>query len=157
MRAGIPQGGKILPILYSLYVNDIPKTHKTLLATSSGRRHESSTEKSHVLSKLQRILLRCGLVAGIPGLLHSVSRSSLLPALDFLYQFFSELPSEGTCFSESPIYAPLLTAEINHIQLIDRYFSPGWIQNSSRTVYSGICQERKPQRRSTKGLTLKFD
>ncbi|GBN58931.1 putative RNA-directed DNA polymerase from transposon BS [Araneus ventricosus] len=30
MRAGIPQGGKILPVLYSLYVNDIPKTHKTL-------------------------------------------------------------------------------------------------------------------------------
>ncbi|GBO37692.1 putative RNA-directed DNA polymerase from transposon BS, partial [Araneus ventricosus] len=31
MRAGIPQGGKISPVLYSLYVNDIPKTHKTLL------------------------------------------------------------------------------------------------------------------------------
>ncbi|GBN21702.1 putative RNA-directed DNA polymerase from transposon BS, partial [Araneus ventricosus] len=31
MRAGIPQGGKISPILYSLYVNDIPKAHKTLL------------------------------------------------------------------------------------------------------------------------------
>ncbi|GBO36268.1 hypothetical protein AVEN_106205-1 [Araneus ventricosus] len=31
MRAGIPQGGKILPVLYPLYVNDIPKTHKTLL------------------------------------------------------------------------------------------------------------------------------
>ncbi|GBM60591.1 putative RNA-directed DNA polymerase from transposon BS, partial [Araneus ventricosus] len=27
MRAGIPQGGKISPLLYSLYVNDIPKTH----------------------------------------------------------------------------------------------------------------------------------
>ncbi|GBM42851.1 putative RNA-directed DNA polymerase from transposon BS [Araneus ventricosus] len=32
MRAGIPQGGKKnLQILYSLYVNDIPKMHKTLL------------------------------------------------------------------------------------------------------------------------------
>ncbi|GBO06085.1 putative RNA-directed DNA polymerase from transposon BS [Araneus ventricosus] len=31
MRAGIPQGGKISPVLYSLYVNKIPKTHKTLL------------------------------------------------------------------------------------------------------------------------------
>ncbi|GBM75393.1 putative RNA-directed DNA polymerase from transposon BS [Araneus ventricosus] len=31
MRAGIPQGGKIYPIFYSLFVNDIPKTHKTLL------------------------------------------------------------------------------------------------------------------------------
>ncbi|GBO25459.1 putative RNA-directed DNA polymerase from transposon X-element [Araneus ventricosus] len=31
MRAGIPQGRKISPVLYSLYVNDIPKTHKTLL------------------------------------------------------------------------------------------------------------------------------
>ncbi|GBM52853.1 RNA-directed DNA polymerase from mobile element jockey [Araneus ventricosus] len=31
MRAGIPQGGKISRVLYSLYVNDIPKTHKTLL------------------------------------------------------------------------------------------------------------------------------
>ncbi|GBN11698.1 putative RNA-directed DNA polymerase from transposon BS [Araneus ventricosus] len=35
MRAGIPQGGKISLVLYSLYVNDIPKTHKTLLGTSS--------------------------------------------------------------------------------------------------------------------------
>ncbi|GBN54684.1 putative RNA-directed DNA polymerase from transposon BS [Araneus ventricosus] len=34
MRAGIPQGGKISPVLYSLYVNDIPKTHKTLLANA---------------------------------------------------------------------------------------------------------------------------
>ncbi|GBN55803.1 putative RNA-directed DNA polymerase from transposon BS [Araneus ventricosus] len=31
MRVGIPQGGKIFLILYSLYINDIPKTHKTLL------------------------------------------------------------------------------------------------------------------------------
>ncbi|GBO03959.1 putative RNA-directed DNA polymerase from transposon BS [Araneus ventricosus] len=31
MRAAIPQGGKIFPILNSLYVNDIPKTHETLL------------------------------------------------------------------------------------------------------------------------------
>ncbi|GBL99146.1 putative RNA-directed DNA polymerase from transposon BS, partial [Araneus ventricosus] len=31
MRAGIPQGGKISPVLCSLYVNDIPTTHKTLL------------------------------------------------------------------------------------------------------------------------------
>ncbi|GBO15313.1 putative RNA-directed DNA polymerase from transposon BS [Araneus ventricosus] len=35
MRAGIPQGGKISPVVYSLYVNDIPKTHKILLGTSS--------------------------------------------------------------------------------------------------------------------------
>ncbi|GBN44864.1 putative RNA-directed DNA polymerase from transposon X-element [Araneus ventricosus] len=31
MRAGIPQGGKIWPVLFSLYVNDILKTHKSLL------------------------------------------------------------------------------------------------------------------------------
>ncbi|GBO08824.1 RNA-directed DNA polymerase from mobile element jockey [Araneus ventricosus] len=31
MKAGIPQGGKISPVLYSIYVNDIPTTHKTLL------------------------------------------------------------------------------------------------------------------------------
>ncbi|GBN83101.1 RNA-directed DNA polymerase from mobile element jockey [Araneus ventricosus] len=30
MRSGIPQGGKISPVFYSPYVNDIPKTHKTL-------------------------------------------------------------------------------------------------------------------------------
>ncbi|GBN88314.1 putative RNA-directed DNA polymerase from transposon X-element [Araneus ventricosus] len=31
MKAGIPQGGKISPVLYSIHVNDIPTTHKTLL------------------------------------------------------------------------------------------------------------------------------
>ncbi|GBN54312.1 RNA-directed DNA polymerase from mobile element jockey [Araneus ventricosus] len=31
MKAGIPQRGKISPVLYSIYVNDIPTTHKTLL------------------------------------------------------------------------------------------------------------------------------
>ncbi|GBO18286.1 putative RNA-directed DNA polymerase from transposon BS [Araneus ventricosus] len=31
LGAGIPQGGKIFQVFYSLYVNDIPKTHKTLL------------------------------------------------------------------------------------------------------------------------------
>ncbi|GBO19565.1 putative RNA-directed DNA polymerase from transposon BS [Araneus ventricosus] len=35
MRAGIPQGGKISRVLYSLYVNEIPKTHKTLLELHS--------------------------------------------------------------------------------------------------------------------------
>ncbi|GBM32100.1 hypothetical protein AVEN_11894-1 [Araneus ventricosus] len=35
----------------------------------------------------------------IPGLLHSVSRSYLLATDRFLYQFFSELPCGGTCFS----------------------------------------------------------
>ncbi|GBO19021.1 putative RNA-directed DNA polymerase from transposon BS [Araneus ventricosus] len=35
MRAGIPQGGKIFRVLYSLYVNDIQKTHKTLLGMYS--------------------------------------------------------------------------------------------------------------------------
>ncbi|GBN76767.1 hypothetical protein AVEN_124516-1 [Araneus ventricosus] len=31
MKVLIPQGEKIFPILYSIYVNDIPTTHKTLL------------------------------------------------------------------------------------------------------------------------------
>ncbi|GBM58561.1 putative RNA-directed DNA polymerase from transposon BS [Araneus ventricosus] len=31
MKAGIPQGGGLSPVLYSIYVNDFPTTHKTLL------------------------------------------------------------------------------------------------------------------------------
>ncbi|GBM96394.1 hypothetical protein AVEN_142705-1 [Araneus ventricosus] len=73
-------------------------------------------------------------VVRIPGLLHSVSRPSLLATATFLCQFFSELPGEETYFAEVELYAPLplLTAEINHIELIDRYLSPRWTRYSSR-------------------------
>ncbi|GBN64936.1 hypothetical protein AVEN_245359-1 [Araneus ventricosus] len=47
MRAGIPQGGKISPVLYSLNVNDIPKTHKTLLGMYADDTAILATNKSH--------------------------------------------------------------------------------------------------------------
>ncbi|GBN93912.1 hypothetical protein AVEN_30301-1 [Araneus ventricosus] len=73
-------------------------------------------------------------------LLHSVSSSSLLATARLLT--FSELfpvllraTVEGRSFYEAPMYAPppcLLTAEMNPIQLIVRYFTPCWTQYSSR-------------------------
>ncbi|GBN75635.1 RNA-directed DNA polymerase from mobile element jockey [Araneus ventricosus] len=47
MRAGIPQGGKISPVLYSLYVNDIPKTHKTLLCMYADDTAILAKKKNH--------------------------------------------------------------------------------------------------------------
>ncbi|GBN13487.1 hypothetical protein AVEN_41158-1 [Araneus ventricosus] len=63
-------------------------------------------------------------------LLHSVLKSSLLATARFLFQFLSEVPCEGTNFSEALMYAPpplpLLSADVNNIQLIDIYFPSCW-------------------------------
>ncbi|GBN48038.1 putative RNA-directed DNA polymerase from transposon X-element [Araneus ventricosus] len=66
MRAGIPQGGKILPVLYSLYVNDIPKTHKSLLEQVKKNYHIQRYEFSQQQQLLFTDTSSCSAPATIP-------------------------------------------------------------------------------------------
>ncbi|GBN85166.1 putative RNA-directed DNA polymerase from transposon BS [Araneus ventricosus] len=66
MRAGIPQGGKISPVLYSLYVNDIPKTHKTLLEQVKKNYHIQRYEFSQQQQLLFTGTSSCSAPATIP-------------------------------------------------------------------------------------------
>ncbi|GBM37330.1 hypothetical protein AVEN_135201-1, partial [Araneus ventricosus] len=82
-------------------------------------------------------------------ILHSVLRSSLLATARFLYQFLSELPCEGTNFSEALMFVhpplPHLSADMNHMQLIDRYFSPCWTQYSARIEVVPLREAGTPE------------
>ncbi|GBN07012.1 putative RNA-directed DNA polymerase from transposon BS [Araneus ventricosus] len=66
MRAGIPQGEKISLVLYSVYVNDIPKTHKTLLEQLTKTYHIQRYEFSQQQQLLFTGTSSCSALAKIP-------------------------------------------------------------------------------------------
>jgi hypothetical protein len=62
VAAGVPQGSVLAPVLYSLYINDIPATPGIHLALFADDTCVYATEKHerHVLNKLQRGLTAVG-------------------------------------------------------------------------------------------------
>jgi hypothetical protein len=56
MRAGVPKGSVLYPILYNMYINDAPQTHSVYLALFSDDTclYATDRKESFIVRKLQR-------------------------------------------------------------------------------------------------------